>query len=136
VAFHATYPASESLLLTWVAWLVEHGKLAGLINLYLASMKKVHASNGMTFPQICPDIIKDVLQGITNQHQLLRKAPKKVPITPKVLKLLKAKLFGLLPLQLSMGVFRMGELLCSTFGGGMDLPRKDVTVQKKKDKSA
>jgi len=57
--------------------------------LYLAAMKKIHVTKGMTSHN---SALKDILQGKVNQEHLQKSPPKKIPMTPEVLHLLRAKL--------------------------------------------
>lgn len=141
-----TYPVATDTILCFVAWLADKGTAAGTISGYLSGLRKIHSTKGIDAPNLRPDVVKDILQGLRHKEYFkMKKSIKRMPITPEILDLfaLELKSSSLNTTDRLMmwaiatiafyGCFRMGELLCSkssTYDSLTDLCRKDIKIVK------
>ena len=85
---------SENVII-FVSWLIKRGLTAATINSYISGLRTIHLTQGIDQPALRPPIISSIIEGkshIDTIKNRLRSKPKRVPVTLKVLKLIKAKI--------------------------------------------
>ena len=122
-----TLPATEADVLMYIAWLLKRGLCGTSIDSYLAGIRTAHLTKGLTPPVLRSDIVKTVIAGQKHVDQRDKRTGTRrtrLPITPEMLKLLKAELVAstlhkydkLMVWAVAtiafFGGFRIGELLC------------------------
>ena len=116
----------QNKTLVFIAWLINRGLKARTINSYLSSLRMLHLSEGLTPPTLRTDLVKQVIEGrvhIDSTMGRLEAKPKRLPVTPTILKLIKLELknstltkeskrliWAVSSIAFSGG-FRVGELL-------------------------
>jgi len=89
------FPVTANEVLIYTAWLLKRGLCAATINSYLAGMRTAHLTRGLVPPTFRTDIVNTVLRGqshIDSVERRLGTRKSRLPITPAVLRLLKAEL--------------------------------------------
>ena len=57
-------PLNQNKILLFITWLLQERKVKGtLIESYISGLKTIHQAQGLTVPEIRPDIIKSILSG-------------------------------------------------------------------------
>ena len=119
-----SYPITEPVIITFIAWLNSRGLKAATINNYLAGIRQYHLTLGLNPPNLHTDLVKQLLTG-KKKFDLCQKStsPVRLPVTPNLLRLLKLaiskddlnkedmRIFWLACVLAFFGCFRMGELL-------------------------
>lgn len=149
-----TFPLSEEKALTFIGWLLEKNLTPGTINTYLSGIRQAHLTAGIFISTLRSPVINQIMQGACNldaMQKRLGNKPTRLPVTPAVLKLIKAELKASpLPKQdkllywtictiAFMGAFRIHELLSRVEGSydpsftllGRDVNMKTIKVNKK-----
>ena len=93
IKFH--FPMSSDNVLAFVSWLIRRGLSAKSINAYISGIRTIHLTKGIDQPALRPPIVNSIIEGkshIDTVKARLRVKPKRMPVTLKVLKLLKAKI--------------------------------------------
>ena len=141
-----TLPMTENKTLVFVAWLMKRGLKSRSINSYLSGLRMLHLTKGVKQGAVRSDLIKQVLEGrlhIDSMNSRLHETPRRMPVTPTLLKLLKLELkesdltretkrllWAVSTLAFSGG-FRVGELLArveSTYDPLYTLLGQDIKV--------
>ena len=139
-----TYPLSDSTILSFIAWLNNRGLKASTINSYLAGIRQIHLTLGLTPPMIRSELVNQLLSGKKKLDFCSNNStPTRLPITPNLLRLTKVAIskdslnkvdmrsFWFLCTLGFFGSFRMGELLGSstkTFDPNFTLLKKDIIL--------
>ena len=79
----------------FVAWLLRRGLKSSTINAYLSGLRTIHLAKGFDQPALRPNIVNSIIEGkahIETIKRRLNSQPPRLPVTIKVLKLLKATL--------------------------------------------
>ena len=91
------YPLTESNVLTFVAWMINRGLSSSTMDSYLAGIRQIHLTNGVSLPILRTPLVKQIIEGkkhIDAVERRLNKKPVRLPVTPNVLKLLKLEIFS------------------------------------------
>ena len=139
-------PLDEDKTLIFIAWLIKRGLKARSINSYLSGLRMLHLSKGETPPILRSDLVKQVIEGRVHidfiNDRILGK-PKRLPVTPTILKLIKLelkdsnlsketkRLLWVVSTLAFAGGFRVGELLArveSTFDPLYTLLGQDIKI--------
>ena len=142
---YMSIPLSQDNVLIYTAYLLNRGLKSSTISSYLAGLRQLHMSQGTSIPNIRSDIVSQILKGKTNLDAFSpNPRPKRLPVTPSVLRLIKIelkkslipksdkRLFWLVSTLAFHGSFRMGELLCknsSSFDPHTTLLGNDITLK-------
>jgi hypothetical protein len=120
-------PLNQNKILLFITWLLQERKVKGTsIESYISGLRTIHQAQGLTVPEIRPDIVKSILSGAKQQNNIENRVnpkPRRLPMTLTALRVLKNELNGqnLVKADIRMlwavsclaffGSFRMGELL-------------------------
>ena len=139
---------SSDNVLAFVSWLIRRGLSAKSINAYISGIRTIHLTKGIDQPALRPPIVNSIIEGkshIDTVKARLRVKPKRMPVTLKVLKLLKAKinlwdesdqmrlLVWATCLICFLGGFRIHEILSKTqtvFDPAFTLLGRDIRIAK------
>ena len=144
------FPMGTNNTLKFIAWLIERGLKGKSMDCYLSGLRQIHLAKGFDEPSLRPPIVKAVLAGrchIDTMGERLSKKAKRIPVTPTIMKLLKAGLnewggsytdkrlvWAVCAIAFNGG-FRIHELLSrneKSFDPAFTLLGKDLNVQKVK----
>ena len=139
-----SFPLNQATTLAFAGWLSNSGISCSTINTYISGVRQIHLTLGLEPSQLRTSIVNQVLTGKENLEKIQPiSKPTRIPITVKVLKLIKAELkatnFGnpdklmiwLLCTVAFAGGFRCGELLCkkeTEFDPKKDLLNRDMKL--------
>ena len=142
---YMSIPLSQDNVLIFTAFLIKRGLKSSTISSYLAGLRHLHLSQGTSIPNIRSDIVSQILKGRANLDALSPDLkPKRLPVTPSVLRVIKIELKKCLISKLDKrlfwfvstlafhGSFRMGELLCknsSSFDPLVTLLGRDINLK-------
>jgi len=141
-------PVGHSTVVGFVHWLIYKKGLKGAtVSNYLAGIRMMHIVKGLDAPTLRSDFVQLVLTGKKNQDAADRLRgntnPERQPVTPDILRLLKARLresphdkkdkiiFWTIFTLLFHGAFRGGELLCkntTAFDPAFTLLKEDIRL--------
>jgi len=140
-------PISKDDTLRFIDWLFNVRQVkATTVHSYLAGIRQLHIVKGIDPPEIRTELVKLVLRGKENKDAIEKrtmKKPTRLPITDKVLRLLKECIRQWRePLETKLlvwavsaiafaGSFRTGELLCrkeTVFDPDFDLLTEDIQL--------
>ena len=123
-------PVQENTILAFIHWMTfRRGASASTIRNYLAGIRQLHIAKGITNFEYRTERVKTMLNGLKNQEMAKKRAAgteKRKPITPDILRLLKAKLtesdlpnrdqklLWTVSTTLFHGAFRIHELLAKS----------------------
>jgi hypothetical protein len=144
----ADFPVKEETIISFVLWLAfKRGVCSATISNYLAGMRNAHIVRGLECPKLRSEKVELLLRGKKNWEEAKKREEgedrKRKPVTPDVLKLLKARLneaemqlvdkrlVWAVCTALFFGAFRGGELLCKSetkFDPAFSLLAEDVKV--------
>ena len=142
-----SFPLTEGKVLTFVAWLMSRGLSTSTINSYLAGVRQAHLVKNIELPVLRSPIIKQILEGtkkIDALKQRLGEKPKRLAVTPLILRTWKAELCSssysntdklmlwAIAVLAFQGAFRIHELLnryTSTFDPSFSLLQKDLSMK-------
>ena len=143
-----SFPMSSNQVLVFLAWLIRRNLKASTMNSYISALRTIHLSKGLDSQALRPPIVAAILEGRahidTMRMRLENKAPR-LPVTPSVLRLLKAclnnwdkddqtiLLVWCVSLICFFGGFRIHEVLCKTeqsFDPCFTLLSKDIKLNK------
>ena len=140
-------PLNEEKTLVFIAWLLERNLSASTCNSYLAGLKQAHTSAGLQVPNLRTPLIQQILEGknhIDATDRNLGNRPTRLPITPTIMKLLKAELkasnlhntdkllMWTVATTAFMGSFRIHELLSrssNTYDPACTLTKRDIKLK-------
>ena len=152
------FPLDNEKTLVFVGWLLDRDLAPATISTYLAGIRQAHLAAGIFINTLRSPIINQIIQGAINLRAIKkreREKPTRLPVTPTVLKLIKAELkisdlekkdkllvWSVCTLAF-MGAFRIHELLAKREGVydpnftllGRDVKVKKVKVGKEEVKS-
>lgn len=141
------FPLNEDKVLIFIGWLLHRGLSAATLNSYLSGIRQAHLAAGVILPSLRSPLVNQILQGATNLDALKKRTqlkPKRLPVTPTVLKLIKAELrissfvkedqlmIWAVCLLAFMGCFRIHELLsrkATSFDPHFDLLGQDLKIK-------
>ena len=141
------FPLNEEKILIFIGWLLNRGLSAATLNSYLSGIRQAHLAAGVLLPSLRSPVVNQIIQGATNLDALKRRnqlKPKRLPVTPTVLKLIKAelrsstfatedqRLIWAVCLLAFMGCFRIHELLsrkATSFDPNYDLLGRDLNLK-------
>ena len=142
---YMSIPLTQDHVLIFTAYLLNRGLKSSTISSYLAGLRQLHLSQGTSIPNIRSDLVSQILKGKTNLDALSPVTkPKRLPVTPSVLRIIKIeikkclipkldkRLFWLISTLAFHGSFRMGELLCkksTSFDPHVNLLGKDINLK-------
>ena len=146
-------PLNEQRVLIFVSWLISRNLSTSTINTYLAGLRQVHLANGVNLPILRTPVVDQVLEGRKHLDAIrnnLGETAKRLPVTPNVMKLIKAELHAgnfsiekkLLVWSVSTlafaGSFRIHEILCRNinfYDPVFTLLQKDIKLKEIKVES-
>ena len=147
VGISMDFPLTENQVLAFVSWMLNRGLSSSTMDTYLAGIRQVHLVNGVNLPCLRTPLVKLVLEGRKHQDTAKKRAgltTVRLPVTPKVLLLLKAELkassmpkvdkllcWAVATICFS-GALRIHEVLCrkeSSFDPHCTLLGRDITVR-------
>lgn len=88
-------PLAEKQVLLFIAWLIERGLKSRTISSYLSGIRMAHLSRGVYIPILRSDLVKQILDGrlhLDHINSSLDNKPRRLPVTPTILRLLKIEL--------------------------------------------
>ena len=90
------FPFGDKEVLTYIGWLVSIRKVSvKTVEKYLAGIRLVHIKEGHNVPVLRPEIVKIILNGLTQKEKIklrLGKKAERLPVTVSVLKLIRHEL--------------------------------------------
>ena len=139
-----SFPLNQNHICLFVGWLHKRKLASSTISSYLAGLRQLHLTAGLTPPIIRSDLVKQILSGKIHHETISPSCRKtRLPVTPTILRLLKlaiakdslskhdARLFWLVCSLAFHGAFRMGELLTrspTTFDPNFCLLNQQVSI--------
>ena len=144
------FPMSNENILSFVSRLILRGLTSKTINAYMSGLRTIHLTKGIDHPALRPQLVNSIIEGkshIDTVKARLGKKPARIPVTLKVLKLLRAKInlweesdqMRLLVWSVCLicffGGFRIHEILSRTqsvFDPAFTLLGKNIKVAKSK----
>ena len=120
----ATFPLNQEQVFLFVGWLHLRKLAVSTINSYLAGVRQLHLTAGLSPPLLRTNLVSQVLSGKSHLDAVTPAIrATRLPVTPSILRLIKlaigkddlnkhdARLFWFLCSLAFHGAFRMGELL-------------------------
>ena len=92
-----SFPINHDTTIIFVAWMLDRGLAASTMKTYLASLRQLHATNNIVSQTLRTPLVNLLLEGKKHKEVIERRMgtrERRLPMTPKVLRLLKKKVKG------------------------------------------